>query len=101
MRKTKVGELETRHRTMLLVQKFKNELVGHGRARTIGFRTEMVVRNVGLEEKIHVGHGISVRKPMVRQPFQSETEGREAMGQSHLSQSHDFANPRPSQPLNL
>ena len=38
----------------------QNELVEKRRARTHGFRAEMVVRTVGSEWKIHVGNGISV-----------------------------------------
>ena len=53
-------QAEKRSGTMKVVQEIQNELFEKRRARTHGFRAEMVVRTVGSEWKIHVGNGISV-----------------------------------------
>ena len=60
---------------------------------SFGFNTEIVVRALVFGKKIHIDHIFSVKNPVERRPFQSETDGPDAMALSHPSQRRDLANP--------
>ena len=69
---------------MLIIAK----AVVHG---TLCFAMEMVAEPVGFKEKLCLKHVISVQNRRVRRPFQSKTDGPDAMAPSRLSQGRDLA----------
>ena len=55
------------------------------------FAIENVAEPLGFKEKLSFKHVFSVQNRRMRRPFQSKTEGSDAMGLSQLSQRRDLA----------
>ena len=70
--------------------------VMHG---TLCFAIETVADPLVFVKKIHVEHVISIKNRRKRRPFQSKTDGPDAMGSSVPSQGRDLANPLGVEPL--
>ena len=72
--------------------------VMHG---TLCFAIESVAEPLVFVQKIRAEHVISIKNRRGRQPFQSKTDGPDAMTSSRPSQNRDFANPLGVEPLSL
>ena len=72
--------------------------VMHG---TLCFAIESVAEPLVFVKKMHIEHVISIKNRRKRRPFQSETEERDALHLSQLSQRRDLANPLGVEPLSL
>ena len=72
--------------------------VAHG---PLVFGTEKRHEPLVSEEKLSFKHVFSVQNTMKRRPFQSKTDGPDAMGSSQTSQGRDLANPGDFETLSL
>ena len=93
MQQTMVFVAEKRREPLCFIKKMLAELARHWRARSFAGGLENRPTALCFVKKIHVEHVFSVQNTWIRRPFQSETEGADAMDSSGTSHGHDFANP--------
>ena len=101
MQQTMVFVAEKRREPLCFIKKMLAELARHRRARSFAGGIENRPEALCFVKKIHAEHVFSVQNTWARRPFQSETEGADAMVPSVPSQGHDFANPLGVEALSL
>ena len=101
MQQTLVFVIEKRRSTVCFEQKVLAELARHLRTRSFAGGHEKRPEALRFVKKIHVEHVFSVKNPMARRPFQSNTDGPDAMTSSGLSQPRDLAKVDDFEPLSL
>ena len=101
MQQTMVFVTEKRREPLCFIKKIVAELARRRRVATLVFRREKRIPPLIFLSQSIADHALSVQNPFVQRPFQSKTEGSDAMGLSGLSQRRDLAKDDGVEPLSL